>query len=610
MVFLTSYPPLVHDLLFVCYYHQLLRILQKSATYLTGLFYSVTMFKGGRPRDPVWQHFLEVTVSGKSFAKCKHCGNQQLPKACRLKQHHDKCARIHTTVEENRPATDIIATATLKRDRSTSPPPVKRQAVSMPVTSTQPSIDNNVIKTSATFQSALDMDLARLIYGCNLPFAIVEHPLFINFMKKARPGYKLPPRKSVAGYLLDRVHDELRDSMKQSLDGKTATLIQDGWSNCHNDPIVASCLQVGDQSYFLDSVATGSMSKTAENCKSLAADSIKTARETYNCKVTSVVTDNAANMAKMRQALKDDDPDLNVYGCSAHLLNLLGEDLTPSAIMKHVKEVNKYFRNHHKPCALLSAHKDSCKPQLPGETRWKSQLLCLDTFIKNRSFYVQISQDHEEEFDKSIIQKIQDFNIFRNVRDLADQLRPIASAIDLCQSDNKNIADACDVWLSLLDNPILAPHKATVKKRFNQAITTEHLVACALHPSYKGAKLSPDQLNVVTEWISSRGVEHLTTFISYQATASPFPRSFFTHQAQSLPPLTWWKATAAFGVPSSFISLASLLLGTPPSSASIERIFSSFGAIHTKIRNRLGNEKTAKLVFCYRMLRGNLDLDY
>jgi len=79
------------------------------------------------------------------------------------------------------------------------------------------------------------------------------------------------------------------------------------------------------------------------------------------------------------------------------------------------------------------------------------------------------------------------------------------------------------------------------------------------------------------------------------------------HQTQSLPPpLMWWKATASFGVPSSFIFLASLLLGTPPSSVSIERIFSCFGAIHTKIRNRLGNEKTAKLVFCYRML---LDFD-
>ena len=69
-------------------------------------------------------------------------------------------------------------------------------------------------------------------------------------------------------------------------------------------------------------------------------------------------------------------------------------------------------------------------------------LFCLNTFVKNHSFYVQISEDHEEEVDKSIILKIQDYNIFCNVRDLADQLHLIASANDLYQSDNKIIAES------------------------------------------------------------------------------------------------------------------------------------------------------------------------
>ena len=65
------------------------------------------------------------------------------------------------------------------------------------------------------------------------------------------------------------------------------TLVQDGWRNCHNETVVASCLQVGDQSYSLDSVATGAISKTADNCKSMCNDSIKNAKENYNCKVLS-----------------------------------------------------------------------------------------------------------------------------------------------------------------------------------------------------------------------------------------------------------------------------------------------------------------------------------
>ena len=35
------------------------------------------------------------------------------------------------------------------------------------------------------------------------------------------------------------------------------------------------------------------------------------------------------------------------------------------------------------------------------------------------------------------------------------------------------------------------------------------------------------------------------------------------------------------------------------SNASVERIFSRFGLFHSKIRNRLGVKKAAKLVFLY-----------
>jgi len=41
-----------------------------------------------------------------------------------------------------------------------------------------------------------------------------------------------------------------------------------------------------------------------------------------------------------------------------------------------------------------------------------------------------------------------------------------------------------------------------IKKLFNQYITTEHFVSYALHFSYKGVKLSPDQLIVVTDLVT------------------------------------------------------------------------------------------------------------
>ena len=48
----------------------------------------------------------------------------------------------------------------------------------------------------------------------------------------------------------------------------------------------------------------------------------------------------------------------------------------------------------------------------------------------------------------------------------------------------------------------------------------------------------------------------------------------------------------------------------PTSSVSVERIFSNFGAIQTKLHNRLGLEKAAKLVTCYRELHGSMELNW
>ena len=127
------------------------------------------MYKGGRPKDPVWQHFVEIRVNNKVYAKCKYCGNQQLPKAGRLNSHHEKCNGIECPQVRQRDSSPLR-----KRARSTSPPPAKCQAVPtpVPVISLQPSMDSKVTKTSVSHKHAIDVKIARLFYACNLPFNV------------------------------------------------------------------------------------------------------------------------------------------------------------------------------------------------------------------------------------------------------------------------------------------------------------------------------------------------------------------------------------------------------------------------------------------------------
>ena len=92
---------------------------------------------------------------------------------------------------------------------------------------------------------------------------------------------------------------------------------------------------------------TGATSKTGENLKEMCKETISKARDTYRC----TVKNNAKNMDKMRKLLLEEDSDLLVYGCNAHWLILLGQDITPSSVVKHIADVHKYFKNHHQPSA-------------------------------------------------------------------------------------------------------------------------------------------------------------------------------------------------------------------------------------------------------------------
>lgn len=68
---------------------------------------------------------------------------------------------------------------------------------------------------------------------------------------------------------------------------------------------------------------------TAENLQALAKEAIEECQATFNCRVRSFATDNAANVSKMRQVLETDNSlRLIAYGCSAHLLNLFAHDVT------------------------------------------------------------------------------------------------------------------------------------------------------------------------------------------------------------------------------------------------------------------------------------------
>jgi len=103
--------------------------------------------------------------------------------------------------------------------------------------------------------------------------------------------------------------------------------------------------------------------------------------------------------------------------------------------------------------------------------------------------------------------------------------------LDILQSDNATIADACEQWLSLLTADALKPHLTTVMKRFEEAVTDNHFLANFLHPKYKGKHLSEADEEAVRRLLLKLNPEHpevIADLCAFIAGSDPFPASLLS----------------------------------------------------------------------------------
>lgn len=476
------------------------------------------------------------------------------------------------------------------------------------------------MKTTSQEKDLLDLQVARLVYATNMAFRSVEHPQFIQLMKQLRPGYNPPSRREIGGTLLDTIYMEEKRKCSEMLQNKIVCAGIDGWSNVHNEPIV--CVTVttatGD-TYLVDTVDTSGNSHTSEYLAEIACNSIKKCEEELKCYVRSVVTDNANNVAKMRQLLENHD-DLNVitYGCSAHVLNLLAKDCQFPNIKEHVLVIVKYFRNNHFANAL---YRQSDTPNLimPANTRWNSLVDCLQAYIKGWSVLFKICEDHRDKIDDNVQSKVANVMLKRNVEDMIAILKPISVTLDKVQRNECPIAHAVYLWKQLKKEFWDATQDETIRQKFinryNMALTPTHFLAYIIDPKQiintePHLQLTENEKKIGLDFACSKYASAylLPLIIKFQAKASPFMESFFHESVVTeVSAHEWWKSQkeAIDAVNTDVFSIIEQLLTAQASSASVERIFSSFGLVHSKLRNKLGTEKASRLAFLFKMFNSS-----
>ena len=274
----------------------------------------------GRKQDPIWCRYDELL---NKKVKCKECNKSFSSNADRMRAHstfHDQQANV----DEEQPVD------------------------STPVQATQSKMEPFVIKTTQEKADQLDILVGKSFYANNIPFSAAESNTYKEMMANLRPGYRARNSKSIGNPILEKIFCETTEAASKTLAGERVTLCMDGWSNINNDPIVAASIQYGDKVYVVDSVDTSGLAHTGENLANLCDQLIEKAQEMYRVVITAVVTDNAANMIRMRK-LVSAGRDIVQYGCSAHQLNLLAKDLGLTRVTNSIVEIAKFFRNTHLP---------------------------------------------------------------------------------------------------------------------------------------------------------------------------------------------------------------------------------------------------------------------
>lgn len=466
-------------------------------------------------------------------------------------------------------------------------------------------LDNFVFKTSASQKAELDEQVARMVYATNSAFRIVDHPEFVKMIEMLRPGYKPPSRKDVADKYLPKIYEKEVNKCKETLQGQTVCLGLDGWSNVHNEPIVcATATTDSGQVYLVDTIDTSGEPHTAEYLAKVATASMQKAESNFGCQVGSVVTDNAANVAAMRKKLEEkEDTDIVTYGCSAHMLNLLAHDLEVPNVKEQVVHVIKYFRNNHFASAKYRQEGGNLLV-MPQDVRWNTMSDCLDSYLTNWSKLMKICEDNRDKIDATVKSKVANLGLKRTAEDLHARLSPIAVALDKMQSDTTMLAEAVEIWKELGGNLMSMGNREVTKKfkaRYNQAITPAHLVANLIHPTYRGKSLIDDEKDTALEYASQKWPSIMPMIIKFQAQSRPFQACKFTEAVtQAVSTAEWWQSHD--GIKQENRTVVKKLVSAVAASSGVERIFSSYGLVHSKLRNRLGTHKAAKLVFLFKAL--------
>lgn len=617
--------------------------------------------KVGKPVRPIWSLAFNdpeaYSPQKPNNAACKHCKQsyRHHHKASVVETHLRKCKpfvklMLDKPVAERPDWWSKLTKPTKKPNMAASASTSSSASVR-----SQPSVRMFAIPHfTATEQKKFNLEMAMYFYCTGTSFLRIEDPHLLRAIQLARPG-ALPTRKMLAddssGGLLEVCYQNVKQDVKKmlSVKGRYISITSDAWSSVLNEPIINYMAVCPTHCLFLEAVYTEDQSHDADW---LAAD-LARVMESLGSNVIGTITDNTAANKKAWKELERKYPNRFFHGCVSHGLNLLVKDILAATkkqppgggsaqypdgypfedllvFVVDCKEVVSFFHNHHGPRAnlkkALKAEKLNGLVQ-PAPTRWGTMQGCfkslraadgvLNALVSQRDF-VSNGNTSQQEKRAKVKAIITDPNFVTKLDECIKILEPIDMFIVIFQSDAVPCSDVYKAFLDLedkmrklsnVDEEKKSYLAELVKKRFDFMYGDAHGVAYILDPRYLGNKMDRTLRKEIEDFIFNFPTEDGTTSDARREQLAKEYTAFriealgereenryrYKMIGQSKSVLEWWLAD---GTDWPLLrNLAVRVFSMAASSAASERNFSTFGFVHSKLRNRLCSEKVKKLVY-------------
>ncbi|CAB5359941.1 unnamed protein product [Rhizophagus irregularis] len=408
---------------------------------------------GGQPISKIWEWIIKgdpvPNSKGYYSATCSFCEfHWTTAKVAKLKRHlaYD-CNKIDSETKINVLMMLTSSNEDSEDDSTTTSTTKSSKKQKSSDTRSQTCIDDHYenFPTPLVKEDQINKALANMFVCCNLPFSLIEHPFFIEFIKILRTTYNLPSRWVLTETLIIQEVSRITLKVNRIIEEENnLTIAFDGWTNSTGQSIYDYCLITEERKEYLW-------------CSKNYSDISHHTGAFLGNEIIKIVDD-------------------------------IGPEKVAADAIKILQIKGRGLKSHTK-------------------TRWSTMWNCINSIVRLEFAFARVLSEHGNDIKNQVKDILCDRNFYENCRIITSILHPLKVIVGCLESRTSSLADCYIHLLSLASAVYCMPNQniefknhCVIKfnERYDEFSDDLFLLAFFLHPRYHGNGINPSKIHNIT----------------------------------------------------------------------------------------------------------------